>query len=119
MNPKSFFGELKRCNVIRMVGLYLVGAWLVVQVAGTMLPMFGAPEWLPRIIVVLLAIGFVPTVIFSWVFEITPEGLKREQDVAPEQTITETSSPNSSHTWSGFIDRKPAFWKTGFYENHS
>ena len=88
MNPERFFGELKRRNVIRVAGLYLVGAWLVVQVAGTMLPMFGAPEWLPRIIVVLLAIGFVPAVIFSWVFEITPEGLKREQDVAPEQTIT-------------------------------
>jgi TolB-like protein/Tfp pilus assembly protein PilF len=84
----NFFGELKRRNVIRMVGLYLVGAWLVVQVAGTVLPMFGAPEWLPRMIVVLLAIGFVPAVIFSWVFELTPEGLKREQEVATEQSIT-------------------------------
>src|SRR5207253_1036825 len=71
-----------------MAGLYLVGAWLLVQVAGTVLPMFGAPEWLPRTIVVLLAIGFVPAVIFSWVFELTPEGLKREQEVAPEQSIT-------------------------------
>jgi adenylate cyclase len=44
----SLFDELKRRNVIRMVGLYLVAAWLVVQVAGTVLPMFGAPEWLPR-----------------------------------------------------------------------
>src|SRR5438034_1723552 len=49
--------------------------------------MFGAPEWLPRTIVVLLAIGFVPAVIFSWVFELTPEGLKRDEDVAPEQSI--------------------------------
>jgi TolB-like protein/Tfp pilus assembly protein PilF len=87
MNPESFFGELKRRNVIRMAGLYLVGAWLVVQVAGTVLPMFGTPEWLPRTIVVLLVIGFIPAVIFSWVFELTPEGLKREQDVAPEQSI--------------------------------
>jgi TolB-like protein/Tfp pilus assembly protein PilF len=50
--------------------------------------MFGAPEWLPRTIVVLLAIGFVPAVIFSWVFELTPQGLKREDDVAPAQSIT-------------------------------
>src|SRR5213596_514533 len=71
-----------------MTGLYLVGAWLVVQVAGTVLPMFGAPEWLPRTIVVLMAIGFVPAVIFSWVFELTPEGLKRDENVAPEQSIT-------------------------------
>jgi len=84
----NFFGELKRRNVIRAAGLYLVGAWLVVQVAGTVLPMFGGPEWLPRTIVVLVAIGFVPAVIFSWVFELTPEGLKREEDVAPEQSIT-------------------------------
>ncbi|MBX6325144.1 MAG: adenylyl cyclase, partial [Chthoniobacterales bacterium] len=88
MSPRSFFGELKRRNVIRMAGLYLVGAWLVVQVAGTVLPMFGAPEWLPRTIVVLLAIGFVPALMFSWVFEITPEGLKREEDVERGQSIT-------------------------------
>jgi TolB-like protein/Tfp pilus assembly protein PilF len=88
MNFANFFAELKRRNVLRMAGLYLVGAWLLVQVAGTVLPMFGAPEWLPRTIVVLLAIGFVPAVIFSWVFELTPEGLKRDEDVAPEQSIT-------------------------------
>src|SRR5438876_2987171 len=52
------------------------------------LPMFGAPEWLPRAIVVLMAIGFVPAVIFSWVFELTPQGLKRDEDVAPERSIT-------------------------------
>jgi TolB-like protein/Tfp pilus assembly protein PilF len=84
----NLFAELKRRNVIRFAGLYLVGAWLLVQVAGTVLPMFAAPEWLPRTIVVLLAIGFVPAVIFSWVFEVTPEGLKREEDVAPGQSIT-------------------------------
>ncbi len=88
MNPRNLFTELKRRNVLRMAGLYLVGAWLVVQVAGTVLPMFGAPEWLPRTIVVLVAIGFVPAVIFSWVFELTPQGLKREDDVAPEHSIT-------------------------------
>jgi TolB-like protein/Tfp pilus assembly protein PilF len=88
MNPHNLFTELKRRNVLRMAGLYLVGAWLVVQVAGTVLPMFGAPEWLPRTIVVLLAIAFVPAVIFSWVFELTPQGLKREEDIALGQSIT-------------------------------
>ena len=83
----SFFTELKRRNVIRMAGLYLVGAWLLVQVAGTVLPMFGAPDWLPRSIVILLAIGFLPAVVFSWVFELTPQGLKRDAEVAPEQSI--------------------------------
>jgi TolB-like protein/Tfp pilus assembly protein PilF len=84
---KSFLTELKRRNVIRFAGLYLVGAWLLVQVASTVLPMFGAPDWLPRSIVILLAIGFLPALIFSWVFELTPQGLKRDEDVRPEESI--------------------------------
>ena len=58
MKSNNFFSELKRRNVIRFAGLYLVGAWLIVQVASTVLPMFGAPEWLPRSIVVLLVDRF-------------------------------------------------------------
>src|ERR1700682_1846807 len=87
MNERNFFAELKRRNVVRMAGLYLVGAWLLVQVTGTILPMFGAPEWLPRSIVILLAIGFVPALVFSWIFELTPQGLKRDEDVRPEESI--------------------------------
>jgi adenylate cyclase len=87
MSNPNFFSELKRRNVIRAAGLYLVGAWLLVQVASTVLPMFGAPDWLPRSIVILLVIGFVPALIFSWVFELTPQGLKRDEDVPPEQSI--------------------------------
>ena len=83
----DFFAELGRRNVIRMAGLYLVGAWLVTQVCSTVLPMFGAPEWLPRSIVILLAIGFVPALVFSWVFELTPEGLKREVEVESHASI--------------------------------
>ena len=87
VNLRNFFAELKRRNVFRMAGLYLVGAWLLVQVAGTVLPMFGAPDWLPRSIVILLALGFLPAVLSSWVFELTPEGFKRDADVSPEQSI--------------------------------
>src|SRR5882724_4445458 len=87
MASKNFFAELKRHNVIRFAGLYLVGAWLLVQVASTVLPMFGAPDWLPRSVVILLAIGFLPALIFSWVFELTPQGLKRDEDVSPEESI--------------------------------
>ena len=87
MKIENFFHELKRRNVIRAAGLYLVGAWLLTQVASTVLPMFGAPDWLPRTIVILLVIGFVPALIFSWVFELTPQGLKRDEDVPAEQSI--------------------------------
>jgi TolB-like protein len=83
----SLLAELKRRNVIRMAGLYLVGAWLVIQVSSTVLPMFNAPAWLPRSIVVILAVGFLPALIFSWVFELTPDGLKRDAEVKPEESI--------------------------------
>jgi TolB-like protein/Tfp pilus assembly protein PilF len=88
MKIDNFFAELKRRNVIRMAGLYLVGAWLLTQVASTLLPAFDAPSWALRGLIVTLAIAFIPAVIFSWVFELTPQGLKREDDVAPEQSIT-------------------------------
>src|SRR3954453_5465380 len=82
----SFFSELRRRNVVRMAGLYLVGAWLLTQVASTLLPAFDAPGWALRTLVVSLAIGFIPALIFSWVFELTPAGLKRDEEVAPEES---------------------------------
>lgn len=85
----NFVAELKRRSVIRMAGLYLVGAWLLTQVASTILPMLGAPEWLlRRSILILLANGFIPALIFSWVFELTPKGLKRD-----DQKIDPASDP--------------------------
>jgi len=82
-----FLAELRRRNVIRMAGLYLVGAWLITQVTATVLPMFGAPEWIARSIVMLLVIGFIPALIFAWVFEMTPEGLKRDAEVPAQASI--------------------------------
>ncbi len=83
----SLFAELKRRNVIRMAGLYLVGAWLLVQIASTLFPAFGVPGWALRGLVIVLALGFVPAIVFAWVFEMTPDGLKRDEDVAPGQSI--------------------------------
>ncbi len=73
--------ELRRRNVIRIAGLYLVGAWLLVQVAETVLPVFGVPDWVLRALIILLALGFVPALVFSWVFELTPDGLRRESEL--------------------------------------
>src|SRR4029077_8227972 len=84
----SLLAELKRRNVIRVAGLYLVAAWLVVQVSSTILPMFSAPEWLPRAVVILFAVGFIPALVFAWVFELTPEGVKRESEVERNESIT-------------------------------
>ena len=85
----SFFTELRRRNVIRMAGLYLVGAWLIVQVAETVLPAFDVPGWVLRALIILLAIGFLPSLLFSWVFELTPEGLKRESEIDRSRSIVD------------------------------
>jgi TolB-like protein/Flp pilus assembly protein TadD len=84
---RSLFAELRRRNVLRMAGLYLIGSWLITQVAATLLPAFEAPAWALRALVMLLAIGSVPTMMFSWIYELTPEGLKRDAEVPLEQSI--------------------------------
>ncbi len=83
----KILAELKRRNVINMAGLYLVGAWLVVQVAATLLPVFEAPEWVMRVLVGLLALGFLAALVFSWMFELTPDGFRRDSDVAASDSI--------------------------------
>ena len=83
----SLIAELKRRNVIRMAGLYLVGAWLITQVAGTVLPAFDVPGWALRGVIIVLAIGFAPALAFAWMFELTPQGIKRDAEVNPGQSI--------------------------------
>ena len=84
----SLYNELKRRNVIRVAVAYLAGAWLLIEVAGTLFPVFGIPDWGIRFVVIVLALGFVPALIISWAYELTPEGLKREKDVVREASIT-------------------------------
>src|SRR5215510_8713294 len=84
----NLFGELKRRNVFRVAAAYLVLAWLLIQVGATLLPMFGAPEWVLRVLVMMLAAGFVAALLFSWIYELTPEGLKREHEVDRNASIT-------------------------------
>ncbi|MFC1606114.1 hypothetical protein ACFL33_04560, partial [Pseudomonadota bacterium] len=84
----KLFSELKRRNVLRMAVLYVVAAWLVMQVAEVLIGLGALPESAGQWILVLLAIGFPIALIFSWFFEITPEGLSLEKDVAEGQSIT-------------------------------
>jgi len=83
----SFYNELKRRNVIRVAIAYLALAWLLTEVAGTLFPAFGIPDWGFRFVVIMFALGFVPALIISWAYEITPEGLKREKDVVRDTSI--------------------------------
>ena len=82
----SLFVELKRRNVIRVLVAYLAGAWLLIQVADTVFPAYGLPPGALTALITLLVIGLVPVTVVSWVFEWTPEGLKRDADVAPGTT---------------------------------
>jgi TolB-like protein/cytochrome c-type biogenesis protein CcmH/NrfG len=87
----SLFAELKRRNVIRMAVMYLVCAWVLVQVAETVLPIFQTPGWVLQALVVLVALGLVPALVFSWIYELTPEGLKRDAEVTPTQSSVSTT----------------------------
>src|ERR1700751_694888 len=92
MNPHNFFAELKRRNVYKVAITYAVVAWLVIQAASILLPTFEAPNWVMKAFVVLLAFGFVMSVMISWAFEATPEGLKRTKDVSPEMSLPSWSA---------------------------
>jgi TolB-like protein/Tfp pilus assembly protein PilF len=90
--------ELKRRNVIRVAGLYLVGAWLLTQVASTLLPAFDVPSWALRGLVIVLALGFVPALVAAWVFELTPQGLRRDDEVRPGESIAPRTARRMDRT---------------------
>jgi TolB-like protein/Tfp pilus assembly protein PilF len=81
MNPKSFFGELKRRNVYKIAVAYAVVGWLVVQVATQVFPFFEIPNWGVRLVVLATIVGFPIALVIAWAFEATPEGIKRTEDV--------------------------------------
>jgi hypothetical protein len=82
-----FFAELKRRKVYKVEVAYAVASWLLIQAASIFLPTFGAPQCMMKAVVVLLALGFVFSAILAWVFDITPQGIKRTADVSPDETL--------------------------------
>jgi len=85
---KNFFSELKRRNVYKVAVAYAVVSWLLIQIATQVFPFFEIPNWAVRLVVLLLILGFPVALILSWAFELTPEGIKRESEVAHEQSKT-------------------------------
>lgn len=83
----SLFAELRRRNVFRVALTYAVMAWLLIQVASVFLPMLDAPAWIVTAFVVLLGLGFAVALFISWAYEMTPEGLKRTEDLSPDEVI--------------------------------
>jgi len=88
MNSRNFFGELKRRNVYKVAVAYAVVAWLLIQIATQVFPFFEIPNWAVRLVVLLLIIGFPVALVLAWAFEITPEGIKRTEDVDHSQPTT-------------------------------
>jgi TolB-like protein/Flp pilus assembly protein TadD len=87
MHLRNFFAELKRRNVYKVAIAYAVVAWLLMQVASQIFPFFEIPNWAVRLVVLLLIIGFPVAVILAWAFELTPEGIKRTEDVDLSKSV--------------------------------
>jgi TolB-like protein len=79
MNPRNFFAELKRRNVYKVAVAYAVVSWLLIQIATQVFPFLEIPNWVVRLVIVLIAIGFPIALVIAWAFEATPEGIKRTQ----------------------------------------
>jgi len=84
----SLFSELKRRNVVRVAVAYLVFGWLVLQIGDVLFPALRLPEWSITLTAVLLVLGLVAALIFAWVYELTPEGIRRESEVDRSASIT-------------------------------
>jgi TolB-like protein/Flp pilus assembly protein TadD len=92
MNPRNFFAELKRRHVYRVAIAYGVVAWLLIQVATQVFPFFELSNFVVRVVVAASVLGFPVALIIAWAFEMTPEGLKRDDDVAPDHYIPRWST---------------------------
>jgi len=95
MNPRTFFGELKRRNVYKVAVAYAIVGWLLVQVATQVFPFLEIPNWVVRFVIVLVAAGFPIALVIAWAFEITPQGIERTEvaDTMP------TAAGQKKHAW--------------------
>src|SRR5207253_10758945 len=96
MNPHNFFAELRRRNVYKVAIAYAVVGWLLVQIATQVFPFLEIPNWAVRLIIVAVALGFPFALILAWAFDITPEGIKRTEDLAPHDAQSSRVSPPTS-----------------------
>jgi TolB-like protein/Flp pilus assembly protein TadD len=95
MNPRHFVSELRRRNVYKVAVAYAIVGWLLVQVATQVFPFLEIPTWVVRLVIVLVAIGFPIALVIAWAFELTPEGIKRTEDV----DLTASARQPRKHAW--------------------
>src|SRR5213080_4664839 len=94
MKIDNFLAELKRRNVYKVAVAYAVVGWVIAQIATQVFPFLEIPNWVVRLVIVLIAIGFPIALIIAWAFEATPEGIKRTEDV----DLAASSAPKK-HAW--------------------
>jgi TolB-like protein/Tfp pilus assembly protein PilF len=87
VNPNNFFAELQRRNVYKVAVAYGVVSWLLIQIATQVFPFFDIPNWATRMVVILLLLGFPIAMVLAWAYELTPEGIKRADEVDPTKSI--------------------------------
>jgi serine/threonine-protein kinase len=92
MNLQNFFDELKRRHVYRVAIAYSVVAWLLIQVATQVFPFFEIPNWIVRLVVLVMVLGLPIALIIAWAFEMTPEGIRRAEEIAPNEYIPHWSA---------------------------
>src|SRR6266567_6354588 len=88
VSDRNFFAELKRRNVYKVAVAYAIVAWLLIQAASIFFPAFDAPPWVMKTFIIVIVLGFPVALVLSWAFEITPEGIKLESEIAPNKSIT-------------------------------
>ena len=91
MNPRNFFAELKRRNVYKVAVAYAVVAWLLIQAASILFPTFEAPGWVMKVFISAIVLGFPVALLLAWAFELTPEGVKRTDEVPRGQSIARST----------------------------
>lgn len=99
----SLFSELNRRNVFRVAIAYIIAAWVVAQVADLVLENIGAPQWVMQTVLLMLAIGFIFAVIIAWVYEVTPDGIKREADVPRDASTAHHTGKRLNYVTIGLV----------------
>lgn len=114
----SFYFELKRRNVFRVGVAYSVVGWLLIQILELAAESFEAPAWVMKIIITIIVLGFLPTIFFSWAYEITPEGIKHERDVDRDASVTHLTAKKLDVITIGAVlcIAVVLVWQTFFYE---
>ncbi len=109
----SIFVELNRRNIFRVALLYIVATWLLLQLLNILFGLLGFPDWIFRFIFALLIICFPLTLVFSWIFEITPEGIKREQQIETRASITSQTGKKISRATRILLISAILLWLAG------